>query len=260
MKVEVKGLYKSFQNNGKIMNVLDNISFEVDEGQFVCLLGPSGCGKTTTLTIIAGFQEPDFGNVIVDNNLVTKPGPDRSFVFQGYALFPWMTVKENILFPMKQAGYSKEEQEERLSYLLDISDLAGNENLYPKQLSGGMKQRTALVRALATKPKVLLMDEPLGALDIQMRQKLQAEIEDIWLKEKSTVIMVTHDVEEVVYLSDRVIVMSTEAGKIILDKKIELQRPRNRADQEYKDLVSRISKTLSTIPPRRSFTANNSKS
>ncbi len=251
MKVEVKNISKSFHNNGKTVNVLDNISFEVDEGQFVSLLGPSGCGKTTTLTIIAGFQQPDSGEVIVDEHQVHKPGPDRAFVFQSYALFPWMTVRENILFPMQEAKFSKEKQEKRLDYLLKISDLRGNEHLYPKQLSGGMKQRTALVRALASMPKVMLMDEPLGALDIQMRHKLQAEIENIWIQEKPSVIMVTHDVDEVVYLSDRVLVMSTESGKIILDEMIDLPRPRDRTSPEYKELVMKISETLSKIPPRK---------
>ena len=186
-----------------------------------------------------------------DEQPVTKPGPDRAFVFQNYALFPWMTVKDNILFPMQQLQVPKDKQQERLEYLLDISDLKGNEDLYPKQLSGGMKQRTSLVRALATMPKVLLMDEPLGALDLQMRHRLQAEIEEIWIKEKPSVVMVSHDVEEVVYLSDRVIVMSTEQGKIILDKKIELPRPRDRESNAYKNLVKEISDTISKIPPRR---------
>lgn len=233
------------------MKVLNNISFEIYEGEFTCLLGPSGCGKTTTLTIIAGFQQADEGKVMIDEQPVTKPGPDRAFVFQNYALFPWMTVKDNILFPMQQLQVPKDKQQERLEYLLDISDLKGNEDLYPKQLSGGMKQRTSLVRALATMPKVLLMDEPLGALDLQMRHRLQAEIEEIWIKEKPSVVMVSHDVEEVVYLSDRVIVMSTEQGKIILDKKIELPRPRSREANAYKNLVKEISDTISKIPPRR---------
>lgn len=169
-------------NGDKEIRVLKDINFGIEEGQFVTLLGPSGCGKTTTLTIIAGFQHADVGEVFVEGKRVTEPGADRAFVFQNYALFPWMTVRRNILFPMQQANMRKDLQEERLQYLLKISQLKGHEEMFPRQLSGGMKQRTALVRALAATPQVLLMDEPLGALDVQMKQRLQAEIEEIWLR------------------------------------------------------------------------------
>lgn len=250
MKVQVNHLSKTFESNGEILQVLDDINFGIREGQFVTLLGPSGCGKTTTLTIIAGFQRADAGEVLIENRKVTAPGADRAFVFQSYALFPWKTVRKNILFPMEQANIPQQVQEERLDYLLRISQLKGHEHMYPRQLSGGMKQRTALVRALANMPEVLLMDEPLGALDIQMKQRLQSEIEDIWLKEKVTIIMVTHDVDEAVFLSDRVIVMSTDAGRIIRDQPINLPRPRDRSYTEHKELVFSISETLSTIPPR----------
>ncbi|WP_075728113.1 ABC transporter ATP-binding protein SaoA, partial [Tissierella creatinophila] len=211
-----------------------DISFGADKGEFISLLGPSGCGKTTLLSIIAGFQKSDSGSIIVEGKKVRKAGPDRGFVFQNYALFPWMSVKDNILFPMKQIRMPKAEREERLKFLLEISQLQGKEDLYIHQISGGMKQRTALIRALATKPGVLLMDEPLGALDFQMRQNLQNELEEIWLKDRTTVVMVTHDVDEAVYLSDRVIVMSTNKGKIMEDMKIELDRPRDRKSEGYK--------------------------
>ena len=148
---------------------MDNISFNVEDGEFVTLLGPSGCGKTTMLSIIAGFEKNDSGVVELDGEVVNGANPDRAFVFQNYALFPWMSVKNNILFPMKQQKIPKDEESERLEHLLQISKLKGHEDLYPHQISGGMKQRTALVRALAGKPKVLLMDEPLGALDLIMR-------------------------------------------------------------------------------------------
>lgn len=251
MKVQVNHLSKTFQNAGETLQVLKDINFGVEEGQFVTLLGPSGCGKTTTLTIIAGFQQADDGEVLIEGKKVTAPGADRAFVFQSYALFPWKTVRKNILFPMEQAKLPKDEQEKRLDYLLGISQLKGHEHMYPRQLSGGMRQRTALVRALANMPQVLLMDEPLGALDIQMKQRLQAEIESIWLREKVTILMVTHDVDEAVFLSDRVIVMSTDSGKIIRDQKVDLPRPRNRERLEHKELVQSISETLSTIPPKR---------
>lgn len=245
MKLEVKSINKTFFNDERENQILEDISFQVENGQFVSLLGPSGCGKTTLLTIIAGFQQADSGSILIEDKEVTKPGPDRGFVFQNYALFPWMTVKNNILFPMKQIKLPRNEREERLEYLLKISHLKGKENLYPHQISGGMKQRTALVRALATTPDVLLMDEPLGALDYQMRKDLQIELEDIWLEERTTVVMVTHDVDEAVYLSDKVIVMSTEKGRIVENLAIDLDRPRNRKSKKYDEYVDRLTDILS---------------
>lgn len=245
MELTVKEIYKAFiDEDGEMTQVLENISFQAEKGEFICLLGPSGCGKTTLLTIIAGFQKCDSGSIFVEEKEVTKAGPDRGFVFQNYALFPWMNVKENILFPMKQIKMTKIEREERLKFLLEIAQLEGKENLYIHQLSGGMKQRTALVRALATKPGVLLMDEPLGALDFQMRQSLQKELEGIWLKEKTTVVMVTHDVDEAVYLSDRVIVMSTDKGKVLENMKIDLNRPRDRKSIKYEEYKEKLTLIL----------------
>ena len=246
MNLEVKNIKKIFENNKEKNLVLDNVNFTVKDGEFITLLGPSGCGKTTLLTIIAGFQNADGGAVLLNGKEVTKPGPDRGFVFQNYALFPWMTIKNNILFPMKEQKISKDEQETRLDHLLTMSKLKGKENLYPNQLSGGMKQRVAVIRALASKPEVLLMDEPLGAIDFQMRQILQEELESIWLKDKTTVIMVTHDVEEAVYLSDRILVFSAHGGKIIGDIKVNMQRPRNRESKEYKEKKTILTKLLKT--------------
>ncbi|MGI6405798.1 MAG: ATP-binding cassette domain-containing protein [Syntrophaceticus sp.] len=180
--------------------VLDDVSFAVEQGQFVSLLGPSGCGKTTLLTMLGGFMHPDAGEIILAGNRVEKPGPDRGFVFQNYALFPWMTVKENILYSLRVKKYSKQEQAKRLQELLDISHLHGSESKYPIQLSGGMQQRVAVLRALASRPKLLLLDEPLGAVDFQMRELLQEELAHLVEGAKTTVIMVTHDVSESVYL------------------------------------------------------------
>lgn len=249
MELKVESINKTFSNNGDVNQVLKDISFEADKGQFISLLGPSGCGKTTLLTIMAGFQKSDSGSIIVGGKKVTKAGPDRGFVFQNYALFPWMTVKDNILFPMKQIKMPKAEREERLKVLLEMSQLEGREDLYPHQISGGMKQRTALVRALATKPDVLLMDEPLGALDFQMRQSLQNELEEIWLKDRTTVVMVTHDVDEAVYLSDRVIVMSTNKGQVVEDLNIELDRPRDRKSKEYEEYKNQLTLALTKASP-----------
>lgn len=175
---------------------------------------------------------------------VTGPGPDRAFVFQNYALFPWLTVRENILYPMKQQGVPREEREERLRGLLAMAHLEGKEDLYPHQLSGGMKQRTAVIRALACRPEVMLMDEPLGALDFQMRKNMQEELEQIFLKDRVTVVMVTHDVEEAVYMSDRVIVFSARGGHITEDFAVSMPRPRVRASSQYQRSVAHLIEVL----------------
>ncbi|KAF1084176.1 Bicarbonate transport ATP-binding protein CmpD [Sporotomaculum syntrophicum] len=233
MNLSVENLSKVFINDGNVHTVLSGVNFTVQEGQFVTLLGPSGCGKTTLLTIIAGFQSATEGSVLLNGQQVSTPGPDRGFVFQNYALFPWMTVRENILYPMKRRKMPRQQREQRLQELLTMAQLEGKEGLYPQQLSGGMKQRTAFIRALAGSPEVLLMDEPLGAVDFQMRQILQEELESIWLKDQTTVLMVTHDVDEAIYLSDRVIVMSAQQGNILEDLAIKLHRPRNRNGEKY---------------------------
>ncbi|CEO12947.1 ABC transporter ATP-binding protein SaoA [Paraclostridium sordellii] len=245
MKLKIEHVSKTFINNKVENKVLENINLDIKEGEFVSLLGPSGCGKTTLLTIIGGFQSCEEGQVLLNDKVVDKPGIDRAFVFQNYALFPWKTVKANVEFPMKQRKLSKEEREKKLEELLEISDLKGREKMYPHQLSGGMKQRVAVIRALACSPEVLLMDEPLGAVDFQMRQNLQEELESIWIKNKITAIMVTHDVDEAVYMSDRVVVMSRDKGRIIEDLKINLDRPRNRESDEYLEYKNRLTKQLS---------------
>ena len=247
MELQIENINKTFMNDGKPLSVLEQISFNAEKGKFISLLGPSGCGKTTLLTIIAGFQKADSGSIKVKGKEVRKAGPDRGFIFQNYALFPWMTVKDNITFPMKQVKMKKEDIKERSDHLLRLAHLDGKENLYPHQISGGMKQRTALIRGLATAPDLLLMDEPLGALDYQMRQKLQSELEEIWLEDRTTVVMVTHDVDEAVYLSDRVIIMSNERGKIIKDLNIDLSRPRNRQSDDYKEYTEQLTQTLNNI-------------
>jgi NitT/TauT family transport system ATP-binding protein len=229
----VEHLRKEFAVEGQSSVVLADMSFRVHEGQFVSILGPSGCGKTTLLSILAGFQKANHGVIRLGDRHVEAPGPDRGFVFQNYALFPWMTVKENVLFPMKQQGLSRAERREFLAKLLNIAQLEGKENLFPQQLSGGMKQRTAFIRALAGRPEILLMDEPMGAVDFQMRQQLQEELETLWLKERITVVMVTHDIDEAVYLSDRVIVLSSHEGAILGDMRIDLPRPRERDSSKY---------------------------
>lgn len=243
MELQVKNVSKVFKSNGKPHQVLKDLSINVGGGAFVTLLGPSGCGKTTLLNIIGGFLNATNGEVRLNGEPVKRPGPERGFVFQDYALFPWMTVRENILYPLKQQKWSDNERIRRLEELLELAHLSGKEHLYPSQISGGMKQRTAVIRALAPKPKVLLMDEPLGALDHHLRQKLQEELEAIWVKDRTTVLMVTHDVDEAVFLSDRVIVMSSEQGRIAGDISINLTRSRKRdsaAYNDYKDQLNRL--------------------
>lgn len=247
MSIEVQGISKIFKGRRKGDEenvVLKDVSFSVEEGEFVSLLGPSGCGKTTTLTIIAGFQKANEGKIIVNGKEVTKPGTDRSFMFQNYALFPWMKVGENIEYPMKKKKLPKAERKEKLKELLEMAQLTDYENYYIHEISGGMKQRVALLRAIACDPTVLLMDEPLGAVDFQMRQMLQMQLESILQRKKTTALMVTHDVDESIYLSDRVIVMSRDHGRILADVKIELPRPRDRTNPKYHDYVDQLTNIL----------------
>lgn len=247
MSISVEGITKSFKGRkkGDPENVvLKDVSFDVQEGEFVSLLGPSGCGKTTTLTIIAGFQKPNSGRIVVNGNEVTKPGPDRSFMFQNYALFPWLKVGENIEYPMKKKKMPKEERKAKLKELLEMAQLTEYENYYIHEISGGMKQRVALLRSIACDPTVLLMDEPLGAVDFQMRQMLQVQLENILQNKKTTALMVTHDVDESIYLSDRVVVMSRDHGKIIEDLKVDLPRPRDRTNPKYHEYVDRLTVIL----------------
>lgn len=247
MSISVEGITKSFKGRKKgdpDNVVLKDVSFEVEEGEFVSLLGPSGCGKTTTLTIIAGFQKPNAGKIVVNGKEVTKPGPDRSFMFQNYALFPWLKVGENIEYPMKKKRMPKEERAAKLKELLEMAQLTEYENYYIHEISGGMKQRVALLRAIACDPTVLLMDEPLGAVDFQMRQMLQMQLESILQAKKTIALMVTHDVDESIYLSDRVVVMSRDHGKIIKDLKIDLPRPRDRTHPKYHEYVDELTAIL----------------
>ena len=247
MPIVVDHITKSFPEPGhrrKRKLVLQDVSFSVPNGCFVSLLGPSGCGKTTTLTIIAGFQTKDSGEILVDGKAVEKPGPDRAFVFQDYALLPWLRVGENIEYPMLKQGLGKEERKERLKQLLQLAQLEDNEKSYIYELSGGMKQRVALLRALACDPKILLMDEPLGAVDFQMRKLLQLQLESILMQRDVTTLMVTHDVDEAVYLSDRVIVMGRDHGNILADVTIDLPRPRDRMDPRYRAYSDQLTELL----------------
>ncbi len=232
--LEVRGLTKTYtdERNGvaKTLLVLDNVSLSVADNQFVCLLGPSGCGKTTLLRIVAGLTEQDSGDVYVAGNLVRGPGRDRSMVFQNYGLLPWRTVMGNVEFGLEMRNVSKAERRSICQKYIEKVGLTGFENHYPHQISGGMQQRAGLARALSKDPKMLLMDEPFAAVDMQTREVLQDELLRIWNTTRTTVLFVTHSIEEAVYLGDRVVVMGAHPGRIKADITVELPRPRYEAD------------------------------
>src|SRR6202161_2949222 len=199
---------------GRAVLALSDISLEVRPREFLALLGPSGCGKSTLLYLVGGFLPTEAGRIVVEGKPVTAPGPDRGIVFQHFALFPWKTVRGNILYGLERQGLSRPEREKRAQSFINLVNLNGFEDSYPTRLSGGMKQRTAIARTLAIDPNILLMDEPFGALDAQTRSLMQTELLSIWQRTPKTVIFVTHDVQEAVYLADRIAVMSARPGRI----------------------------------------------
>jgi NitT/TauT family transport system ATP-binding protein len=221
----VKHLYRP--PRGRPVLALDDVSLAVGAREFVALLGPSGCGKSTLLYLIGGFLPNESGTISVDGKPVCAPGPDRGIVFQHFALFPWKTVRDNVLYGLERQGLPRAEREERAQAFIDLVGLKGFEDSYPSQLSGGMKQRTAIARTLAFNPGILLMDEPFGALDAQTRALMQSELIGILRRDPKTVIFVTHDVQEAVYLADRVAVMSARPGRIkaIVETKFDKQAP-----------------------------------
>ncbi len=241
--LEVKGLTKIFGEDNPHV-ILEDLNFSVERGEFVSLLGPSGCGKTTLLSMIGGFQMPTSGDIVLDGDIVRKPSATKGYVFQNYALFPWMTVEKNISYGLKFTSLSDKEKKERIDYLLDMAHLKGHEKKYPIQLSGGMQQRVAVARALACEPKVLLLDEPLGAVDFQMRELMQNQLDEMIRAANITVVMVTHDVAESVFMSDRVLVMSAERGEILEDVRIDLSSPHNRDCAEFEKYVEHITLLL----------------
>ncbi|HEU0158127.1 MAG TPA: ABC transporter ATP-binding protein, partial [Hyphomicrobiaceae bacterium] len=210
----------------------------------VAILGPSGCGKSTLLYVVGGFVPPSSGKVLVNGRAVTGPGPDRGPIFQEFALFPWKTVLGNVMYGLREQGVPKAQAESKARTLISLVHLAGYEDFYPKQLSGGMKQRVAIARTLAYGPKILLMDEPFGALDAHTRTGLQRELLEIWERDRKTVLFVTHSVEEAVFLADRVVVLTRSPGRIKAMIDVDLPRPRRRAellvDRRYQTLVVEI--------------------
>ena len=228
-KLEVQNVCKSYATRDKQkLTVLQEVNFQIFPREMVCLVGSSGCGKSTLLNIIAGLIPPSSGQVLVDGKLVTgRPGSDRGMVFQGYTLYPWLSVAQNVAFGLQFQKMPKAQQRDRVRYFLDVVGLWRFANSYPKQLSGGMKQRVGIARALANEPALLLMDEPFGALDAQTKEQMQQFLLELWEKTHVTVLMITHDVEEAIYLSQRVYIMDTHPGRIKLEIPISLPEHRD---------------------------------
>jgi len=225
--IAVRAVTRRFRSSHGDTLALQHTDFDVDENDFVTILGPSGCGKSTLLRIIAGLDHPTSGEVLLDGTRIAGPGPDRGMVFQSYTLFPWLTVRENVCFGLRERGVPRAEQDGIARDFIERVGLAGFERHYPKQLSGGMQQRTALARALANDPRVLLMDEPFGALDHQTRELMQELLLGIWEAQHKTVLFVTHDIDEAVFMANRVVVMSARPGRIKVDRAVPLPHPRH---------------------------------
>ena len=225
--LSVRGVERRFESDHGSTLALQATDLDVAENDFITILGPSGCGKSTLLRIVAGLDTQTAGEVLLDGRRITGPGADRGMVFQSCTLFPWLTVRDNVCFGLRERGLPREQQLEIANGFLQKVGLKGFENHYPKQLSGGMQQRTALARALANNPRMLLMDEPFGALDHQTRELMQELLLGIWEAERKTVLFVTHDIDEAVFMGSRVVVMSARPGRIKLDQVVELPHPRH---------------------------------
>ena len=246
--LSIQGVSRTFTSHkGISTQALLPVDFEVKENDFVTILGPSGCGKSTMLRIAAGLDFPTTGQVLLDGKVVDGPGADRGMVFQSYTLFPWLTVAQNIRFGLREKGVSEALQKERSDYFIAKVGLRGFENHFPKQLSGGMQQRTAIARALANDPKILLMDEPFGALDNQTRVLMQELLLGIWEAERKTVMFVTHDIDEAIFMANRVAVFSARPGRIKADIPVNLPHPRHytvKTSPEFMELKARLTEEI----------------
>jgi nitrate ABC transporter ATP-binding subunit len=255
-QLAVRGVSKRFSVGDDEIEALARIDLSIAAGEFVCLIGASGCGKSTLLRIVAGFEEPTTGDVTAEGKPITGPGSDRGMVFQDYALFPWMTVRQNIGFGPRQRELPRKEVEEIAAEFVKLVGLERFADRYPSQLSGGMKQRVAIARVLANNASVLLMDEPFGALDALTREQLQKELLQIWARTGVTIIFVTHSVEEAVLLADRVLVMSAGPGRIENDIPIDLPRPRDVSSPEFNAVRRDVARRLTShLAPARALEA-----
>jgi len=242
--ISIQGVHKVFQSGGQDIYALKAIDLDIPKGQFVCLLGPSGCGKSTLLNAVAGFSLPSAGTITVEGSPVSEPGPDRGMVFQEYALFPWMTVEQNIAFGLQIKKLAQPALQAKVDELLGLLHLQDFRKRYPKDLSGGMRQRVAIARVLAIDSPILLMDEPFGALDALTRRTLQDELLRLWVELKKTILFVTHSIEEALYLADRTIVMTYRPGTVKRDLAIDLPRPRDVASPAFNALKKELSQLL----------------
>jgi NitT/TauT family transport system ATP-binding protein len=245
-KVEIRGLVKRFAN----VTALDGVDLELAENEFVSLVGVSGCGKSTLLNVIAGLADATEGQVLVDGKPVTGPGRDRGVVFQSATLLPWMTAQGNVEFALRGEPISRSERSSIAREQLELVGLKGFEDAYPAQLSGGMQQRVALARSLSYRPQILLMDEPFGALDALTRRDMQELLTSVWEKHRLTVLFVTHDIEEAVYISDRVVTMTPRPGRIQAQALVQLERPRKVEHQSQPEFINLVDKLLATIRGR----------
>lgn len=240
--IELNDITKSYPKPGErgLFQALAPMDIKVREGEFLCILGPSGCGKTTLLNIIAGFEKPTTGEIRVGGRLVAKPGPERGYVFQEYALFPWMTIRDNVAFGLRNLRYPTEKANRKAEYYLKLVGLSGFEDAYPNRLSGGMKQRVAIARALAPDPEILLLDEPFAALDAQTRYLMQIELLRIQREAKKTTVLITHSIEEAMVLGDRVVVLSARPGRIKHVEEISRPHTRNPNDPSMTEIRYRL--------------------
>lgn len=253
-QIAVEGVNKRFAGSQGEVIALKDINLTIRPGEFVCLLGPSGCGKSTLLNAIAGFSLPSDGRITVDGKVIDAPGPERGMVFQEYALFPWMTVAKNIAFGLEIKGLPREEIKRRVTTLMEKLHLHEFRDRFPKDLSGGMRQRVAIARVLALDSPIMLMDEPFGALDALTRRTLQDELLRIWEEFRKTIIFVTHSIEESIYLADRVVVLTYRPGTVKSDIAITMPRPRDTAHADFNQLKRELSRMV--MEEQQRFTAD----
>jgi len=248
-KLEVSGVRKVFTGRKTEVVALEHVDLHVDDGELVCLLGASGCGKSTLLSIVGGLERPTEGDVRIDAELVVGPGADRGMVFQAYSLFPWKTVSENIAFGLEVARWPKARRQERVAELLGIMALTSFADRLPKELSGGMRQRVAIARALAPEPDMLLLDEPFGALDAETKRHMQDFLLHLWRRTGTTILMVTHDIEEAIYLSQRIYVLASRPGRVKVEIDIPFgagRGPTTKRDPRFLDLRDELADLLVT--------------
>ncbi|MBR7744678.1 ABC transporter ATP-binding protein [Phycicoccus sp. BSK3Z-2] len=242
-KISVREVTKEFDLGKESFTALDRVSLDIADNEFVTVVGPSGCGKSTLMNILAGLEEPTDGEARVDDVVVTGPGPERGVIFQQYALFPWLTVRKNVEFGLRTAKVPKAERRERADHFIELVGLTQFADALPKMLSGGMRQRCAIARAYAVDPSILLMDEPFGALDALTRVNLQDQLQETWRQDQRTVMFITHDVDEAVYLANRVVVMAARPGRVYDVVDIDVPYPRTeefRLSPEFADLRNRV--------------------